>query len=80
MRVPNNDQRLRHKLSCELRIPIMNNLPWQSKLPDDVGEKQLSNLPHTKSRLTNRARNEAHKLGQMVNASEDCVMTQSCAR
>ena len=54
----------------------MNNLPWQSKLPYDVGEKHLSYLPCTKSRLTNYARNELHKLGQMVYASEDCVMSR----
>ena len=68
------------QVGCESRIPIVYNLPWQSKLPYNVGEKHLSYLPHTKSRLTNHARNELHKLGQMVYASEDCVMSQGSAR
>ena len=57
-------------ISCESHIAIIYNLPWQSKLPYDVGEKHCSYLPCIKSRLTNRARNELHKLGQMVYASK----------
>ena len=64
----------------ESRILIMDNLPWQSKLPYNVGEKHLCYLPHTKSRLTNRARNELHKLGQMVNTSKNGVMARESAR